>query len=67
VHRAGVASNRRWARPECTGAASNLGVLLIEFFELYGINFNYEMAGISIRGTGSYFSKDERSWFVALF
>jgi hypothetical protein len=31
---------------------SNLGVLLIEFFEMYGINFNYEKVGISIRDGG---------------
>ena len=31
---------------------SNLGVLLIEFFEMYGVNFNYEVVGISIRDGG---------------
>lgn len=37
----------------------NLGVLLIEFFELYGNNFNYFNTGISVRDGGSYFSKQE--------
>ncbi|EDO40179.1 predicted protein, partial [Nematostella vectensis] len=37
----------------------NLGVLLIEFFELYGNNFNYVNTGISVRDGGSYFNKQE--------
>ena len=39
---------------------SNLGVLLIEFFELYGVNFNWEVTGISIRDGGYYFPKYSR-------
>lgn len=38
---------------------SNLGVLLIEFFELYGRNFNYLKTGIRIKDGGSYVAKDE--------
>ena len=38
---------------------ANLGVLLIEFFELYGRNFNYQRTGIKIRNGGCYCSKDE--------
>ena len=46
---------------------SNLGVLLIEFFELYGNNFNYVNTGISVKSEGSYFSKQEvSSWFPLL-
>ena len=30
----------------------NLGVLLLEFFELYGRQFNYETCGIRIRDEG---------------
>ncbi|CED83933.1 DNA polymerase sigma [Phaffia rhodozyma] len=40
----------------------NLGVLLIEFFELYGKNFGYDDTGICLRNGGSYFSKSERNW-----
>mmetsp|Transcript_39063 Transcript_39063/g.94459 ORF Transcript_39063/g.94459 Transcript_39063/m.94459 type:complete len:483 (+) Transcript_39063:64-1512(+) len=35
----------------------NLGGLLIEFFELYGIDFNYVTTGISVRFDGFYFPK----------
>uniref|UniRef100_A0AAG5CPQ5 polynucleotide adenylyltransferase n=1 Tax=Anopheles atroparvus TaxID=41427 RepID=A0AAG5CPQ5_ANOAO len=37
---------------------SNLGVLLIEFFELYGRKFNYMKIGISVK-TGRYIPKEE--------
>uniref|UniRef100_S4RRL6 PAP-associated domain-containing protein n=1 Tax=Petromyzon marinus TaxID=7757 RepID=S4RRL6_PETMA len=37
----------------------DLGVLLIEFFELYGRNFNYLKAGIRIKDGGSYVAKAE--------
>ncbi|XP_030580409.1 terminal nucleotidyltransferase 4B [Archocentrus centrarchus] len=37
----------------------NYGVLLIEFFELYGRNFNYLKTGIRIKDGGSYVAKDE--------
>lgn len=40
----------------------NLGVLLIDFFELYGHYFRYETVGISLRNGGFYFRKDERDW-----
>ncbi|KAF9923630.1 hypothetical protein FBU30_006353 [Linnemannia zychae] len=35
----------------------NLGVLLIEFFELYGLCFNYSQVGLSVANGGSYFTK----------
>jgi non-canonical poly(A) RNA polymerase PAPD5/7 len=35
----------------------NLGQLLVKFFELYGLKFNYEKIGLSIRRGGSYYSK----------
>ncbi|XP_071957977.1 uncharacterized protein [Antedon mediterranea] len=38
---------------------TNLGVLLIEFFELYGLHFNYLKTGIRVTDGGSYFSKEE--------
>ncbi|KAG8908521.1 hypothetical protein FRB99_005881 [Tulasnella sp. 403] len=40
----------------------NLGVLLIEFFELYGFYFNYSEVGISLRDGGMYYRKDDRGW-----
>ncbi|KAN0061080.1 hypothetical protein ACQY0O_006815 [Thecaphora frezii] len=42
--------------------ARNLGVLFLEFLELYGKNFGYDTCGISIRGKGGYFSKARRGW-----
>ena len=42
--------------------SENLGVLMMEFFELYGYYFNYHEVGISLRGGGSYFSKTRRGW-----
>lgn len=36
----------------------NLGVLLIEFFELYGKNFNYDDVALHMNGTLGYVSKE---------
>lgn len=44
-------------------ADRNLGVLVMEFFELYGAYFNFGTVGISVRDGGSYFNKRERGWF----
>ena len=46
-------------------ATWNLGSLLVEFFHLYGVTFNYEDVGISIANGGSYFQKRSRrgEWF----
>eukprot|EP00957_Ditylum_brightwellii_P025751 1947978-Ditylum_brightwellii.AAC.1 len=38
----------------------NLGALLLEFFELYGIDFNYVTTGISVRSDGFYFPKGSK-------
>ncbi|CAG7731323.1 unnamed protein product [Allacma fusca] len=38
---------------------SNLGVLFIEFFELYGRHFNYVKTGIRVKDGGAYVSKEE--------
>lgn len=46
-------------RQAANDATANLGVLLIEFFELYGRNFNYMKTAIRVRNGGSYFPKDE--------
>lgn len=37
----------------------NVGKLLILFFELYGLNFNYFKTGIRIQNGGSYFPKED--------
>ena len=47
------------ARKEVGSLDANLGVLLIEFFELYGRNFNYMKTGIRVTDGGSYFPKDQ--------
>lgn len=44
----------------------NLGVILVEFFELYGHHFNYNEVGISLQHGGSYYSKAERGWINPL-
>ncbi|XP_012266386.1 terminal nucleotidyltransferase 4B-like [Athalia rosae] len=38
---------------------ANLGVLLIEFLELYGRKFNYVKTGIRVKDGGTYISKEE--------
>ncbi|KAG1682353.1 Non-canonical poly(A) RNA polymerase PAPD5 [Nymphon striatum] len=40
---------------------ANLGVLLMEFFELYGINFNYMKTSIRIKNGGAYVKKEDIS------
>lgn len=40
----------------------NLGTLVMEFFELYGLYFNYQEVGISLRDGGSYYNKTHRGW-----
>nr|CAG8445277.1 4059_t:CDS:10 [Entrophospora candida] len=44
----------------------NLGVLLIEFFELYGNQFNYKDLAITIRNGGSYCRKYYQIWAVKI-
>ena len=45
---------------QISSATWNLGSLLIDFFHLYGVTFNYEDVGISISNGGSYFQKRSR-------
>jgi non-canonical poly(A) RNA polymerase PAPD5/7 len=40
----------------------NLGVLVMEFFEFYGIHYNYTDVGISLRDGGTYYNKFRRGW-----
>ena len=46
-------------RIDATDPTANLGILLIECFELYGRTFNYLKAGIRIKNGGCYVPKDE--------
>lgn len=46
-------------RTDAADTAANLGVLLIEFFELYGRSFNYTSTAIRVRGDGSYLPKEQ--------
>ncbi|KJE95608.1 hypothetical protein CAOG_008933 [Capsaspora owczarzaki ATCC 30864] len=39
----------------------NFGVLLVEFFELYGKDFNYRKVGIAVTEGGRYFPKSDAS------
>ncbi|MEQ2177845.1 hypothetical protein GOODEAATRI_007832 [Goodea atripinnis] len=43
----------------CRDPNQNLGMLLIEFFELYGRHFNYLKTGIRINSGGAYVAKEE--------
>jgi DNA polymerase sigma len=43
---------------------SDLGELLLGFFRLYGVDFNYSLTGISVRDGGSYFPKASRRGWV---
>merc|ERR1711935_347913 len=45
-------------RKDAHSSKANLGVLLLEFFQLYGQNFNYSDVGISIAGGGRYLRKE---------
>ena len=49
--------NSRRGRDEYRTAPMNLGSLLIEFFELYGMDFNYLTTALSVRHDGFYFPK----------
>ena len=42
--------------------SKNLGVLMMDFFDLYGNYFRYDEVGISVRDGGSYYKKQQRGW-----
>jgi len=46
-------------RPDARRPQANLGVLLLEFFELYGLHFNYNNVCIRVKRGGSYLPKSE--------
>ncbi|KAH9507695.1 Terminal nucleotidyltransferase 4A [Bulinus truncatus] len=48
-------------RAHAAKSKTNLGILLIEFFELYGRNFNYLKTAIRIKNGGAYLPKEEVS------
>ena len=54
-------------RTAANESSANLGVLLIEFFELYRRNFNYRKTAISVLDGGSYFPKEEDSESALLY
>lgn len=61
----GVSPNKSDAKNKTAGASLpvpswNLGTLLLEFLQLYGMSFNYFSAGISITEGGSYLVKRKR-------
>lgn len=43
-------------------AHENLGVLLMEFFELYGRNHSSELVGIEVSAGGRYYDKSDYGW-----
>ncbi|KAJ2850427.1 hypothetical protein IWW36_001917 [Coemansia brasiliensis] len=43
--------------------SKNLGVLLIEFFELYGKRFNYDNVCVSVLDNGCYLDKRQKSFY----
>lgn len=45
-------------REDARSTKANLGVLLVEFFELYGVDFNYTRTAIRITDDGAYLPKD---------
>ena len=46
-------------RPDTKTPRANLGVLLIEFFELYGRQFNYSQTAIRVKDGGSYVPREQ--------
>ena len=46
-------------REDARTSKANLGVLLVEFFELYGILFNFTRTAIRISDGGAYVPKEE--------
>ena len=51
-------------RNDASTLNTNLGVLLLEFFDLYGRSFNYSQSAIRIRDGGAYVPREEVSYFI---
>ena len=54
-------------REDARSTKANLGVLLVEFFELYGLHFNCTRTAIRITDDGAYLPKDEVSSNIFIF
>ena len=54
-------------REDARSTKANLGVLLVEFFELYGLHFNCTRTAIRITDDGAYLPKDEVSSNILYF
>lgn len=52
------------SRKDPKNEASLLSEHLINFFHLYGVRFNYNELGISIRNGGTYFLREGRDWLA---
>ena len=52
-----ASSQGEGAEPVSSASQSNLGSLLLDFFQLYGRDFNFVNVGISVRNKGSYYNK----------
>ena len=50
-------------REDARESKANLGVLLVEFFELYGVLFNYTRTAIRIIDDGAYLLKENASCY----
>jgi DNA polymerase sigma len=50
-------------RPAAAPVESNLGVLLLDFFRLYGREISYWDVGVSAAGAGRFFNKHMREGF----
>jgi non-canonical poly(A) RNA polymerase PAPD5/7 len=48
--------------PDHLAAEANLGALLVDYLHLYGLRFNMEEIGISVREGGQFFSKKRQGW-----
>lgn len=59
MHTNSVLALQLHPRIDARNPNENLGVLLIEFFELYGRHFNYLKTGIRIKNGGAYIAKEE--------
>ena len=44
--------------------AVDLGVMLLEFLEFYGIKLNFSNVGISVRGSGKLYNKKDKGFLM---
>lgn len=59
INSSSVCQSQLHPRIDTRRANINLGILLIEFFELYSRDFNYMKTGIRVKNGGAYLSKEE--------